>query len=139
VDSKYKRSRRDETDSDYTKQQAQTSPGERKNFIKNDAGFICSNCGKSVEPLGSSSRDHCPFCLHSLHVDVIPGDRASECGGLLVPIAAEVEARRGFMIIYRCKKCGAIKRNKSAHDAKVQPDNMDLLIALTARRGEINI
>lgn len=139
--SKYngRRNRGDETDFSRPKQRDISSPGGRKNFIKNDAGFVCAHCGMTVEPLGSSSRDHCPFCLYSLHVDVIPGDRASECGGQLVPVAAEVDSRRGFMIIYRCKKCGAIKRNKSAHDAKVQPDDMDLLIALTARRGEIDI
>jgi DNA-directed RNA polymerase subunit RPC12/RpoP len=114
-------------------------PGERKNFIKNDNGFVCAQCDKTVQPLGSSSRDHCPFCLYSLHVDIVPGDRASGCGGLLVPLAAETDARRGYMIIYRCKKCGAIKRNKSAHDAKIQPDNIDLIIELTTRRGEINI
>ncbi len=134
-----RRNRWNETESANAKQQSQTSPGGRKNFIKNDTGFICAHCGMTVEPLGSSSRDHCPFCLYSLHVDVIPGDRASECGGQLVPVATEVDSRRGFMIIYRCKKCGAIKRNKSAHDAKIQPDNMDLLIELTARRGEIDI
>ncbi len=113
--------------------------GERKNFIKNDSGFVCANCGKIVEPLGSSSRDHCPFCLYSLHVDIVPGDRAADCGGMLVPVAAEVDARRGYVIIYRCKKCGAIKRNKAACDVKSQPDNVDLLIELTTRRGEIKI
>jgi len=120
-------------------ERVQHTPGERKNFIKNDSGFVCANCGMTVEPLGSSSRDHCPFCLHSLHVDIVPGDRAAECGGTLVPIAADTDARRGYIIIYRCKKCGAIKRNKSAHDAKVQPDSIDLLIALTAKRSEIKI
>lgn len=114
-----------------------TGPGERLNFTKNDSGFICAHCGIAVEPLGSSSRDHCPFCLYSMHVDIVPGDRASDCGGQLEPVAAEVDARRGYVIIYRCKKCGAIKRNKSAHEAKVQPDDINLLIALTARRGEI--
>lgn len=117
----------------------ESGSGERKNFIKNDSGFVCAHCGMSVEPLGSSSRDHCPFCLYSLHVDIVPGDRAADCGGWLVPIAAEVDARRGYIIIYRCEKCGAIKRNRAAHDAKVQPDNIDLLIMLTARRGEIKI
>ena len=107
------------------------------NFIKNDSGFICAHCGKTVEPLYSSSRDHCPFCLYSLHVDVVPGDRAAGCGGLLEPVAAEVDTRKGYVIIYRCRKCGALKRNKSAHEAKVQPDDTELLIALTARRGEI--
>ena len=32
------------------------------------------------------------------------------------------------------RKCGQICRNKAAHEAKVQPDNLSLLIKLTARQ-----
>ena len=105
---------------------------ETKRFRKNDAGFLCKNCGRKVLPLGSSSRNHCPFCLCSLHVDVNPGDRANPCGGLLRPIRVEPDARRGFIIIHKCEKCGAIVRCKAAHEAKIQPDDTDLLIHLTA-------
>ena len=110
---------------------------DRKNFIKNDSGFVCSNCGREVLPLGSSSRDHCPFCLYSIHIDNVPGDRASDCGGTLEPVAAEIDARKGFIIIYRCQKCKAVKRNKAAYEARVQPDDRNLLIELTAKLGEL--
>lgn len=33
------------------------------------------------EGAGSNHRNHCPNCLYSLHVDIEPGDRESECGG----------------------------------------------------------
>ncbi len=102
-----------------------------KRFKKNDSGFVCQNCGREVAPLGYSSRNHCPFCLHSLHVDINPGDRASDCGGLLEPISAEPDPKKGYIIISRCKKCGAIRRNKSAHEASVQPDDIKKIIALT--------
>ncbi len=105
---------------------------EQKRFTKNDNGFICQNCGAAVEPLGYTSRNHCPFCLASLHVDVLPGDRANPCGGLMLPIKAEPDAKRGYIILHRCTKCGEISRNRSADMAKVQPDDTDLLIALTA-------
>lgn len=105
---------------------------ETKRFRKNDAGFLCKNCGREVLPLGSSSRNHCPFCLCSLHVDVNPGDRANPCGGLLRPIRVEPDARRGFIILHKCEKCGAIVRCKAAHEAKIQPDDTNLLIRLTA-------
>lgn len=104
---------------------------ETKRFVKNDAGFVCSHCGKTVEPLGSSSRNHCPFCLWSLHVDNFPGDRANPCRGGMEPIRSEPDAKHGFMIYYRCTKCGALRRNRAAVDAKVQPDDVDLLIRLT--------
>lgn len=105
-----------------------------KLFTKNDSGFTCVNCGKEVLPLGYTSRNHCPFCLHSLHLDVNPGDRASDCGGVLEPIFAEIDAKKGYVIVSRCKKCGAERRNKSAHEAKVQPDDMNLIIKLTVRK-----
>lgn len=46
-------------------------------------GFPCKVCGRPVTPAGAGSdhRNHCPNCLSSLHVDVEPGDRASDCGG----------------------------------------------------------
>ena len=98
-----------------------------------NVSFICENCGKEVVPVTNGSyRNHCPFCLHSLHLDVNPGDRASDCGGVLEPVFAEIDAKKGYVIVSRCKKCGAERRNKAAHEAKVQPDNIDLIIKLTA-------
>ena len=106
---------------------------ESKRFSKNDAGFVCKACGKEVEPLGYTSRNHCPLCLCSLHVDVNPGDRANTCGGILRPISATPDAKRGYVIIHKCERCGAVVRNRTAHEAKVQPDDMGKIIALTAK------
>ena len=77
---------------------------ESKRFSKNDNGFICVNCGKEVLPLGFTSRNHCPFCLCSLHVDINPGDRANDCGGILRPIQTLPDPKKGFVIIHRCDK-----------------------------------
>ena len=106
---------------------------ETKRFQKNDNGFTCTHCGRQVEPLGYTSRNHCPFCLWSLHVDVNPGDRANECRGEMEPVGAVPDPRRGYIILHRCTRCGEIHRNRAAHEATVQPDSMKLLIALTAR------
>ena len=105
---------------------------EEKRFKKNDSGFTCIACGREVLPLGYTSRNHCPFCLSSLHVDINPGDRQNECGGILRPIRAIPDPKRGFIIVHRCERCGAEVRNKAAHEAKVQPDDMNLIIKLTA-------
>ena len=104
---------------------------EQKLFTKNDCAFICKNCGLEVKPLGYTSRNHCPRCLYSLHVDINPGDRACECGGLMKPVKALPDPKKGFIIIHKCTVCGEIHRNKAAHEAKVQPDNIDLIISLT--------
>ena len=108
---------------------------ESKRFTKNDNGFICENCGARVEPLGYSSRNHCPFCLCSKHVDVMPGDRANECGGIMDPIRVELDSKKGYVIIHKCRKCGEVKRNRAATEAKNQPDDIKKIIKLTA--GEI--
>jgi len=100
---------------------------EDKRFKKNDSGFICANCGFEVPPLGYSSRNHCPKCLCSLHLDIMPGDRASDCGGILRPIKTEPDPKKDFIIIHRCEKCGAVRRNIAAKD-----DDRRLLIKLTA-------
>ena len=101
-------------------------------FTKNDNGFVCAHCGREVLPLGYTSRNHCPFCLYSLHVDVNPGDRANSCGGPLRPVRAEPDPKRGYVITHRCEKCGALSRCRAAHEAKVQPDDLGLIIKLTA-------
>lgn len=106
---------------------------ESKKFAKNDSGFICQNCGKEVEPLGSSSRNHCPFCLCSIHIDVMPGDRQNTCLGIMDAIKAEINPKKGYVLVHKCRKCGEIKRNRAAFDARVQPDDMDQIILLTAR------
>lgn len=102
-----------------------------KQFTKRDEEFICENCGKKVEKLGYTSRDHCPHCLCSKHVDCFPGDRKEKCHGLLRPVQVELNNKKDYVIIYKCEKCGKIKKNKAALD-----DNKDLLIKLTVG-GEV--
>ena len=87
-----------------------------KNFTKNDEGFVCANCGKVVGKLNYSSRDHCPHRLCSLHIDILPGDRQNDCGGLLVPSEVTQSNKKGYIIKYTCLKCGKTHNNKSAED-----------------------
>ena len=85
-------------------------------FVKNDNEFICVNCGKKIEKLKYTSRDHCNSCLYSLHVDIFPGDRANECKGMLVPVNVVQTSKKGQVIIYKCNKCGMEVRNIVAED-----------------------
>ena len=71
-------------------------------FIRTTEDFICENCGREVK--GNGYTNHCPYCLYSKHVDVNPGDRAADCGGLMKPVA--VELRKGErIIIHECDIC----------------------------------
>ena len=87
-----------------------------KTFTKNDEGFKCKNCGKEVKPLKYTSRDHCPFCLCSIHIDINPGDRANTCLGILKPVDLEYSQNKGYVIKYKCEKCGDFHKNKTAID-----------------------
>lgn len=87
-------------------------------FIAREEPFTCEQCGNAVEPLGKGTyRNHCPTCLYSKHVDDLgPGDRNSLCGGLMEPIGIDQEAKKGFVLIHSCVKCGKISRNRAAPD-----------------------
>ena len=99
-----------------------------------NVGFVCRHCATRVRPLANGSvRNHCPACLWSLHVDVGPGDRASDCRGELEPIAAERNAKKGWVIVHRCTRCGALRRNRAALDDPDQPDDHEALVRLTLR------
>lgn len=95
--------------------------------------FACDHCGAPVQPLRNGSvRNHCPACLHSKHVDVLPGDRASTCHGLMVPVGVEQSGKKGWIVVHRCARCGYEGRNRAALDDPGQPDDWDVLVALSA-------
>jgi rubrerythrin len=99
-----------------------------KRFTMIDEGFVCSVCGFSVEPLKKTARDHCPRCLCSLHLDINPGDRSADCGGVLRPVGV-VNGKKALQIEYKCEKCGEIKRNKTAPD-----DDFDKICEISAKK-----
>ncbi|MSQ03266.1 MAG: RNHCP domain-containing protein [Myxococcales bacterium] len=101
----------------------------RTNPIARDESFACVHCAGDVPKGGRRPRDHCPFCLYSVHVDVVPGDRAASCAGLLVPVQV-VASAKGAMIQYRCVRCGAERRNRVLDDLAV-PDDPAALRGLT--------
>lgn len=96
-----------------------------KNFNMLDENFICENCGKKVNKLNYTARDHCPYCLYSKHLDINPGDRKNDCKGLLEPIGIE-KYKDTYKILYKCQKCKQTHKNIMAND-----DNMDLIIELS--------
>jgi hypothetical protein len=98
-----------------------------------NTGFICEHCGREVLALSNRSyRNHCPFCLFSKHVDIMPGDRMSGCGGLMEPTGLRYKSGKGFQIVHRCRLCMAERVNKVA-DNTIQPDNIEELVKLSHR------
>lgn len=96
-------------------------------MIKKDEEFICDNCKILVKKLEYTSRDHCPNCLYSKHVDITPGDRQNSCKGILEPIGYVFKAGKE-QILYECLKCRKRVKNIVAKD-----DNRDLIIELSTK------
>ncbi|MFZ1989686.1 MAG: RNHCP domain-containing protein [Alphaproteobacteria bacterium] len=93
-------------------------------------GFICISCGAQVQPLSNGSyRNHCPVCLSSVHVDILPGDRASKCGGLMRAAGLAYKSGKGWQIVHRCERCGVRRANKVAENTQ-QADNLKALARL---------
>lgn len=92
-----------------------------KGYYKTHAckdSFTCKVCGRSVVAAGAGSdhRNHCPNCLCSLHVDIEPGDRESDCGGIMDPVGVWVRKSGEWAVIHRCRRCGHFSSNRVAAD-----------------------
>jgi hypothetical protein len=92
-----------------------------------DEVFRCINCRRLVTPLpyGGKHRNHCPFCLHSRHVDAQTGDRLSACGARMAPVGTFQRPDGEHVIVHRCLGCGFERFNRIAAD-----DDFALVLAL---------
>ena len=103
------------------------APLESKRFSRRAEDFSCARCGAEVT--GDGYTDHCPRCLWSRHVDRTPGDRRADCGGMMRPVGVE-SGRKGWVIRYRCERCGYEHRNRAAPD-----DDYEAVLALARERS----
>jgi DNA-directed RNA polymerase subunit RPC12/RpoP len=99
---------------------------------KTQINFQCIQCNRlvTVHPyIGTSHRNHCPYCLWSKHVDdQKPGDRLSDCNGSMKPIGLTFKQegwdkygkqKQGeLMIVHVCTNCKKININRIAGDDK---------------------
>lgn len=99
-----------------------------KQFQRHQEDFVCEHCGAKVK--GNGYTNHCPHCLYSKHVDVNPGDRAEECGGLMEPVGLELKNGR-YILLHRCRKCGFERRNKVAEN-----DDFEAVLKLARQKKE---
>lgn len=92
--------------------------------------FNCKHCGRTMTPQGAGTdhRNHCSNCLCSLHVDECPGDRASDCGGVMEPVAVWTRKGGEWAIIHRCRRCGTLRSNRVAAD-----DNPMVLMSIALK------
>ena len=74
-----------------------------KKFQKRKEDFVCENCGYEVK--GDGFTNHCPKCFFSKHVDIFPGDRLEDCGGLM-ELVDFYHSRGRYILTFKCQKCG---------------------------------
>lgn len=99
--------------------------------------FKCRRCKSFIGmPLtGGRQRNHCPNCLHSLHVDgKTPGDRRSDCGALMKPAGTFFRRGGDQVLLHRCLGCGFERYNRIAAD-----DNPLLLMRLPLLDPSIDV
>ena len=95
-------------------------------FKRTKEDFICEHCGANV--VGTGYTNHCPECLWSKHVDIDPGDRAAECGGMMEPIAIEGSTPK-YRILHKCERCGYERKITVS-----ERDNPEALLALVHKQ-----
>ncbi|MFA5811746.1 MAG: RNHCP domain-containing protein [bacterium] len=109
-------------------------PLETKRFQVRNEGFVCGHCGREVPPTAHTTpRSHCPFCLWSMHVDINPGDRANKCRGMMRPIGIYTHARKEYIILHQCMRCGERMRAKAIFSDDNAADDFELIIELAGK------
>jgi hypothetical protein len=111
----------------YKDQRAQGSPARRSPREASEP-FRCGHCHRMIgePPSGGRQRNHCPLCLYSRHVDATaPGDRASDCKGLMAPVGAFTRPKGEHVIVHRCLGCRFERYCRIAAD-----DDFDLVLSL---------
>ena len=107
----------------------QSGRGARSRMRYYEEAFTCRHCGALVQanPLlsGVQHRNHCPYCLWSLHVDLYEaGDRLCACRGGMRPIGLTFKAGRNkyaaeqgeLMLVHQCELCCDLSINRIAAD-----------------------
>jgi hypothetical protein len=94
-----------------------------KHFQRRAEDFVCAHCDAQIAGRDGYT-NHCPQCLYSQHVDIHPGDRAAECGGMMEPVAIEPFGAI-WKILQRCQRCGHERKNKT-----LAADRFEAILAL---------
>lgn len=102
----------------------------RTYFEDINADFVCKHCGHYVSAQtavsGVVNRNHCPYCLHSRHLDLFKaGDRLCACKALMAPVGLALKRTRDkyangrqgeLLLVHRCTGCGDLSLNRIAAD-----------------------
>lgn len=102
---------------------------DHRSILKTET-FSCVRCGLTVSArdAGDGLRNHCPSCLHSLHVrDHVRGG-PSTCRGRMSPISIAVLRTGDWTVVHRCVRCDELTSSPVAAD-----DNQLILMRMAVR------
>lgn len=120
----------------------------RNKFFEINGDFKCIYCHHIVSAnsflSGVIHRNHCPYCLHSRHLDLHQaGDRLSACKSPMEPVGLTVKKNSNkyrkdkggeLMLIHRCTGCGSLSINRVAAD-----DDAETILELFASTLRLDI
>ena len=109
---------------------------QRRVRASEDEAFKCKQCRRFIGalPSGGHHRNHCPFCLFSLHVDDRrTGDRQSICKSRMQPTGSFQRRNGEHVLVHRCLGCGFERFNRIAAD-----DDFELVLSLPALSPRAN-
>lgn len=111
----------------YQERLTQTTTHHHRHNRSTSDVFKCKHCRRFIGPVpyGGHHRNHCPFCLHSRHVDERKGDRLNECGAKMAPVGYFQRPNGEYVLVHRCLKCEFERFNRIAGD-----DDFDLVLTL---------
>jgi hypothetical protein len=95
-----------------------------------NADFICEHSGYFIHTqrqiFGVVNRNHCPYCLHSRHVNLYhPRDRLCACNKLMAPVGLTLKRNRDkyapdnqgkLLLVHHPINCGDLSINRIAAD-----------------------
>ena len=95
-----------------------------RKFTRTKEDFACEVCATGVA--GDGYTNHCPNCLTSKHVDIFPGDRLEDCGGLM-PVSEIIRKGDGYVLVHTCTSCKYQHRDHF----RDKTDNINTLLKLS--------
>ncbi len=133
--SRKKHFRLEEDEQDYSRSK-DYGRKQRRVRASEDEAFKCKQCRRFIGavPSGGHHRNHCPFCLFSLHVDDRrTGDRQSICRSRMQPIGSFQRRNGEHVLVHHCLGCGFERFNRIAAD-----DDFELVLSLPVLPPRVN-
>ena len=98
-------------------------------FDQTFGDFKCIHCHHHISTdsilSGVQNRNHCPYCLHSKHLDLYEsGDRLAACKSKMKPVGLTLKKTKKkynkdqgeLMLVHLCLECGKVSINRIAAD-----------------------